>query len=147
VTRWHADRGAALDELSRHNLYFAPRLREGIGLAFLEAMAMGLLVVAPARPTMTEYLTPGVNGLLYEPAALQPLDLTHHAAMGARARADAAEGFAAFSRDWPTILEFIAAPPRRRASAGRRTLEAARNFARRFLGAGRERPPRADLGR
>ena len=31
-------------------------------------MALGLLVVAPDRPTMNEYLVSGENGLLYDPA-------------------------------------------------------------------------------
>jgi hypothetical protein len=145
VTRWYADRTEALDDLARHNVYFAPRLREGIGLSFLEAMAMGLLVVAPARPTMSEYITPGVNGLLYEPGAPRALDLARRAALGGRARDDAAEGFAAFGRQWPEILEFIAAPPRRpRAGAGRRTLQAAKEWTRRLLRARREGSASAD---
>ncbi len=45
--------------------YIAPRPYEGIGMSFLEAMAMGRCVIAPDRPTMNEYIKDGVNGVLY----------------------------------------------------------------------------------
>ena len=41
-TKWHASREDARADLMRHSVYFAPRLREGIGMSFLEAMAMGM---------------------------------------------------------------------------------------------------------
>lgn len=47
--------------------YFAPRLLEGIGMSFLEAMGRGQIVVAPNLPTMNEYISHGVTGILYDP--------------------------------------------------------------------------------
>ena len=50
--------------LDRTQIVFAPRLLEGVGLSFLEAMARGSAVVAPDSPTMSEYIHSGRNGIL-----------------------------------------------------------------------------------
>jgi hypothetical protein len=47
------------------NLVIAPRLHEGVGLVFLEAMARGCVVFANDAPTMNEYITHGENGFLF----------------------------------------------------------------------------------
>lgn len=52
--------------MSKMLQYIAPRDFEGIGMSFLEAMAMGRCVIAPNNPTMNEYITDGFNGILYE---------------------------------------------------------------------------------
>jgi hypothetical protein len=52
--------------LATCDVYFAPRPTEGIGMGFLEAMTMGLVVVAPDGPTMNEYIEHGKNGILYD---------------------------------------------------------------------------------
>jgi glycosyltransferase involved in cell wall biosynthesis len=52
--------------LSTCDVYFAPRPTEGIGMGYLEAMAMGLVVVAPDGPTMNEYIENGKNGIIFE---------------------------------------------------------------------------------
>ena len=48
------------------SIYFAPRAYEGIGMSFLEAMAMGRCVVAVDHPTMNEYIEHGLTGCLYD---------------------------------------------------------------------------------
>ncbi len=111
TTGWFADRREALAELVQHNVYFAPRLREGIGQSFLEAMAMGFLVVAPDHPTMNEYMVSGVNGLLYDPANPVPLDFSTHEEIGARARRTVEQGHAKWRRCRDPVFEFIATPP------------------------------------
>ncbi len=62
VSSWFRDAGEYLDMLAAANVFFAPRRAEGIGMSFLEAMAMGLCVVAPRGPTMSEYIENGRNG-------------------------------------------------------------------------------------
>ena len=47
------------------NIYLAPRPYEGIGLAFLEAMARGCAVFAFDGPTMSEYIQSGKTGYLF----------------------------------------------------------------------------------
>lgn len=54
------------EEIQKSSIYFAPRSSEGIGLSFLNAMALGRCVVAPDNPTMNEYIVNGVNGYLYD---------------------------------------------------------------------------------
>jgi hypothetical protein len=58
-------RGDYLRSLSGFNVYVASRRHEGIGMAFLEAMAMGMCVVAENQPTANEYILSGKNGILY----------------------------------------------------------------------------------
>ena len=54
-----------LRSLVGFNVYVAARRHEGIGMAFLEAMAMGMCVVAENQPTANEYILSGKNGILY----------------------------------------------------------------------------------
>lgn len=51
--------------LGEYNVFVAPRRFEGIGMAFLEAMAMGMCVVAENQPTAHEYIVSGENGVLF----------------------------------------------------------------------------------
>lgn len=52
--------------LSTHaaNVFLAPRVAEGVGLTFLEAMARGSAVIAYDAPTMNDYVRHGENGIL-----------------------------------------------------------------------------------
>lgn len=61
---WHS-RESYLSSLSQYNVFMAPRRHEGLGMTFLEAMAMGMCVVAEDLPTVNEYIQPGYNGILY----------------------------------------------------------------------------------
>lgn len=59
------DRDAYLERLSKCGIVIAPRRKEGIGMAFLEAMAMGKCVVANNDATMNEYIKDGETGALF----------------------------------------------------------------------------------
>lgn len=50
-----------------------PSVREGFGLALLEAMASGTPVVSSAQPPFTEFLTDGVSALLVDPTRIDAL--------------------------------------------------------------------------
>lgn len=65
---WFRDRSAYVDQLGRSNVFVAPRVAEGIGMALLEAMAQGKLVLAHDAPTNNEYVANGVNGILFDAA-------------------------------------------------------------------------------
>lgn len=73
---WYEDKREMLLDVQKAAYYIAPRMREGIGMSFLEAMVAGRCVVAPDEPTMNEYITHGWNGLLYDPR--KPLALEQH---------------------------------------------------------------------
>ncbi|MEM8853480.1 MAG: glycosyltransferase [Pseudomonadota bacterium] len=55
--------------------YFAPRRLEGIGMASLEAMANGQIVIAPDQPTANQYIGHLSSGILYDPD--RPYRLPH----------------------------------------------------------------------
>lgn len=60
--------------LSTCGIVIAPRRKEGIGMAFLEAMAMGKCVAAHDDATMNEYLVHGKTGLLFDRERPSPID-------------------------------------------------------------------------
>jgi glycosyltransferase involved in cell wall biosynthesis len=91
-TSWFNEQSEYYETLLSGNIFFAPRIREGIGIATLEAMAMGMCVVAPDRPTMNEYIKHNVNGLLYDPDNPEPLDFSNAEALGKEARTSIEKG-------------------------------------------------------
>ena len=62
-----------LQRLAKCGIVIAPRRKEGIGMAFLEAMAMGKCVAAHNDATMNEYIEDGVNGLLFDARNPKPI--------------------------------------------------------------------------
>ena len=54
------------DMFSDCGIYIAPRLLEGIGMSFLEAMSFGKCVIAHNDATMNEYIKDGVTGFLID---------------------------------------------------------------------------------
>ncbi len=69
-SQWFKDPAAYGALLKEHNVYIAPRLSEGIGMGFIEAMAHGMLVIAPDSATHDEYISNWLNGILINPAAV-----------------------------------------------------------------------------
>lgn len=61
-------------------IYIAPRYAEGIGMAFLEAMAAGKCVVAHDNATMNEYIEDGKSGILVDMRNPSPVDMEKVAA-------------------------------------------------------------------
>lgn len=55
------------------NIVIAPRVVEGVGLTFLEAMARGCAVIAYDGATMNEYIRHGQNGILLRPPGASAL--------------------------------------------------------------------------
>ena len=100
-----------LELLRRCNVFMAPRRREGIGQATLEAMSHGMAVIAPDEPTMNEYIRHGVNGYLYQPERPEPLDFAELPTVRRRALAGLVSGRAAWLQSAPRIIEFVARRP------------------------------------
>ena len=101
-TEWFDRPEGYANALASANVFFAPRRYEGIGMAFLEALALGQCVVAPDLPTANEYIDNGVNGILFDPENAQPLDFSRAEELGRAARFAAEKG----RREW---LESLAA--------------------------------------
>src|SRR3990167_3145050 len=55
-----------LQILSKTNVYIAPRLAEGAGLSFLEALSFGCAVLGYNAPSMNEYIKHKKNGYLFK---------------------------------------------------------------------------------
>ena len=119
---WSEDRSTYDEALRQAGIYFAPRLYEGIGLSFLEAMAMGKGVVAPDHPTMNEYLTHNVNGYLFNPENPRPIALTGFREMGKMARQSIERGHPRWERSREEIGAWLLSgtSPKRRPVGARR---------------------------
>lgn len=112
TSMWFDHRSELDTVMARANVYFAPRLEEGIGQSFAEALARGQCVVAPDQGTMNEYILPGVNGLLYDHRHPAPLDFSQVSALGARARQAAVAGRLAWEAGEQALVDFILCPSR-----------------------------------
>jgi len=110
TSTWFEDRRDLERLMARANVYFAPRLEEGIGQSFLEAMGRGQCVVAPNLGTMNEYLIPGLNGLLYEAHDPQPLDFSEARKLGMQAREGVVAGRIEWEKAEAELVRFIVTP-------------------------------------
>lgn len=109
IIDWFTDREEYLRVVQDVDVFFAPRSAEGIGMAFLEAMAMGKCVVAANNSTMNEYIDHGATGLLYDPDRPDALDLSRSAEIGSNAAEFIAWGHRRWLESQAELLDFIAA--------------------------------------
>lgn len=107
VSTWMPESKDYQAHLRDCNIFFAPRLHEGIGMGLLDAMASGMCVVAPDRPTMNEYIVSKSNGLLYDPNVPVALDFDRAEELGRAAHRTVEAGFAEWQRQVPKLLDFI----------------------------------------
>lgn len=113
TSTWFEKKSELYDLLIKSNLYFSPRLDEGIGMSFLEALSMGMPVVANDSPTMNEYIVDGVNGFLYEVDKINALplnDTNRLKIMGQRAREIAFYGYERWMGDQERLFDFLKEP-------------------------------------
>lgn len=76
ITKWFNEKTDLYAEILKCGIYMAPRVTEGIGMSFLEAMAMGRCVISPNGGTMNEYIVHGETGILYDLNDIRPLSKT-----------------------------------------------------------------------
>ena len=115
-----------LSQLRECDIFMAPRPLEGIGQAMLEAMSLGLAVVAPDAPTMNEYLSDGHTGWLYPLAKPVALDFSDWNTRGAAACAALTQGHANWLAQADAVAAFIARPGAQAARWDWRLLQALR---------------------
>ena len=111
---WFQTKEDYLTELARNALYVAPRSREGIGMSFLEALAMAKGVLAHDGPTMNEYIVHGENGYLFDCANPKPVDLGELNRIRRSALESVYEGWLAWEQDEFRIIDFLEARMRDR---------------------------------
>jgi glycosyl transferase family 1 len=95
--------------LASSNVFIAPRVAEGIGLALLEAMARGMLVLAHDAPTNNEYISNGINGILFnKDAQHDPIHIRDKAQrLGRMAWRTVVEGHQCWLDSYPSLLSWI----------------------------------------
>jgi glycosyltransferase involved in cell wall biosynthesis len=110
-SKWLADLREYMRILSDANVFFAPRLYEVTPHAILEAMSMGMCVVAPDLPSANEYIQNGENGLLYDPDSPLPLDFANAEAIGQNARKSIELGFDRWLERRQELFEYLTGTP------------------------------------
>lgn len=116
-SRWSPDPDYFNRLMDQHNVFLAPRIAEGIGMAILEAMARGMFVIAADAPTANEYLTHGLNGYLFPidfirtPASLH-FSMADAKRMGTLARETIENGYHRLRSRDDEVREFLSSIPR-----------------------------------
>ena len=81
---------------TENTVFIEPRRMEGIGLAYLEALASGHCVIANNDATMNEYITSGTNGIIVDFDKPQKISLKNWKALATNAR----ESFVKGRKEW-----------------------------------------------
>lgn len=104
---WFETREEMWDLIKQKGIYIAPRELEGIGLSFLEAMAMGKAVIAADNPTMNEYIKHGKTGYLFNLARLEEIDLSDLDQVQKNTYEFMRKGYARWEEKKRGIIDFI----------------------------------------
>lgn len=106
---WFKDRADYEACLASCNVFIAPRAAEGIGMALLEAMSRGMMVLAHDAPTNNEYISNGLNGILFNKDVVHgQIPIRHDAArIGRMAWQTVVEGHQQWLESHPAILDWI----------------------------------------
>jgi hypothetical protein len=106
---WFDTREEMLDVVRRKGIYVAPREHEGIGMSFLEAMAMGKAVVAVDSPTMNEYIEHMKTGYLFDLERPEKIDFSTVHEVQRNAHERVCDGYQAWESSRHRIVDFIRA--------------------------------------
>jgi hypothetical protein len=110
ITKWFDSKKEMYDYRDQSAYYIAPRISEGIGHSFLEAMASGRCVIAPNKPTMNEYIKDGENGLLYNPKNIKAIGKHDLIMIKRNARLYCSEGHKQWNKNKSNIFLWIERP-------------------------------------
>jgi len=92
--------------LSGVDIMLAPRLQEGIGLSFLDAMARGIVVISSDRPTANEYIS-SLNGYLFDIDKLEYIDIADFKIKSGEAYKMLEEGYSGWKLLQADLISFI----------------------------------------
>lgn len=107
---WYEQKEDMLKDINKSQMYMAPRIYEGIGMSFLEAMAMGRCVIAPDNPTMNEYIVHSETGFLYDFSEPQRIRLGNVREIQKNAYEYIKKGYQKWEKDKSKILDVIESP-------------------------------------
>jgi FkbM family methyltransferase len=106
-SEWFQDKSGLVDVMKGKGIYIAPREIEGIGMSFLEAMAMGKAVVAANNPVLNEYITNNQTGYLYDISAPKAIDLSNIGQVQKNTYEFMVNGFKKWEAEKENIINFI----------------------------------------
>ena len=101
------ERDVYLNRVAKCEIMIAPRRKEGIGMVFLEAVAMGKCVAAHDDATMNEYIDDGNSGILFCADDPRPVSYSAVACIRENINERAAELWAKWRSDSTRIVSFI----------------------------------------
>lgn len=104
---WFEKKNEYFDLIKEKSFYIAPRDYEGIGMSFLEAMAMGKAVIAVGNPTMNEYIRNGENGYLFDLKSIKEINLSNVRQIQRNTYKYMCNGYKKWSEDKHKIIGFI----------------------------------------
>ncbi len=104
---WFESKDDMINLMQECGIYVAPRMAEGIGMSFLEAMSMGKAVIANNVPTMSEYIENGINGYLVDFGDPKPIDMSNIEWVQKNAYESAMRGYVRWMNDREKIVLFI----------------------------------------
>jgi glycosyltransferase involved in cell wall biosynthesis len=107
IKQGYTSREEYLKQMSRANIYIAPRKREGVGLSYIEAIAMGHCIIAYDNVTMNEYIEDGVNGYLIGNSHSKTIDFDNVQKITEESRKRAMEGYRNWEKSIPNIISFM----------------------------------------
>lgn len=97
-----------LQLLKEPGVYIAPRWQEGIGMSFLEQLAMGKCVIANDDGTMNEYLKDGESGILRKfRGSCSPVSMSEIEKVRRNVRDRAVSLYAQWVEDRRRIIPFV----------------------------------------
>ena len=106
-SNWFETRAEYYECLKNQSIYISPRLYEGIGFSFLEAMAMGKVIVSVDNPTMNEYIVHGKNGLLFSIDDLKPVKIKDIKQLQINSYNTIVNGRKLWEASIPSMLDYI----------------------------------------
>ncbi|MDD3437174.1 MAG: glycosyltransferase [Candidatus Gastranaerophilales bacterium] len=106
-TDWFDSKKEMWDLIAKKQIFIAPRVAEGIGMSFLEAMAMGKVIVANDEPTMNEYIRHGINGYLFDFNNPTPMDFSDIDRVQKNSWEFCKQGYQKWLEEKSLIIEFI----------------------------------------
>lgn len=110
ISTWFDKKEDFEEVLSKANVFFTPRMEEGIGQSFLEAFARGQCVVTPNNGTMNEYIQDGFTGLFYDHENIQPLDFSKVADICDNTYKACQAGYEQWIKNQDALVDFILMP-------------------------------------
>jgi hypothetical protein len=104
---WFKTRDEMWSLIKQKGIYIASREFEGIGLSFLEAMAMGKAVVAVNNPTMSEYIEHNKTGYLFDLSKPKKIDLSNIGQVVENTHNFMRKGHVEWEKNKHRIIDFI----------------------------------------